>query len=371
MPTATTGVEKSQENQKRTEALAQGIVEAAAGAMQIYSIYVGDKLGFYQILQEDGPLTSQELARRSGTHERYVREWLEQQAINGLLEVEGESSAPAKRRFLLPAGHAEVLAVEDNVNFLAPLAQLLVGAARPLDSVLTAFRTGGGVPFSDYGTDAREGQARLNRPLFLNILAQEWLPSVPGLDKRLRGRPSARVADIGCGGGWSSIGIAKNYPNVRVDGYDLDLASVALATKNAAAAGLQDRVRFCQQDAGAAELRESYDLILAFECIHDMSDPVRALSAMRRLAKPGATVLVVDERVAEEFDPNAGLVERFMYGWSILHCLPVGMAEQPSAGTGTVMRPSVLAGYAREAGFSSVEVLPIDHPFFRLYKLQQ
>jgi len=367
MATATAAIEESQ---KRTEALAQGIVEAVTGAMQVYSIYIGDQLGFYEILEQDGPLTSHELARRSGTQERYVREWLEQQAVNGILDVEGDHSSGAAK-FSLPPGHAEVLALQDNVNFLAPLAQLLVGAARPLESVLAAFRNGGGVPFSSYGTDAREGQARLNRPLFLNHLAQEWLAPVPGLDKRLRGQPPARVADIGCGGGWSSIGIARNYPTVRVDGYDLDLPSVDLAKKNVAAAGLQDRVRFYQQDAGAADVREGYDLVLAFECIHDMSDPVRALSAMRRLAKPGATVLVVDERVSEKFDPDAGLVERFMYGWSILHCLPVGMAEQPSAGTGTVMRPSVLAQYAREAGFSDVVVLPIEHLFFRFYQLKQ
>lgn len=366
-----TTIRSVEEGRERAEALSERILQAVAGTMLVYSVYMGDHLGFYDILAQDGPLTSSELARRSGTQERYVREWLEQQATNGILEAEDRSAAPSKRRFSLPPGHDEVLADPDSVNFLAPLAQTLVGAARPVNSVLTAFRTGGGVPFADYGADARDGQARLNRPAFLNLLAQEWLPSIPGLDKRLRDRSPARVADIGCGGGWSSIGIARSYPNVRVDGYELDPGSVALARQNAAAAGLQDRVRIFQQDAGTVGKSGRYDLVLAFECIHDMSDPVSALAAMRRLAKPEATVLVVDERVAEEFQPNGGLIERMMYGWSLLHCLPAGMAEQPSAGTGTVMRPSILERYAQEAGFSGVEILPVESPFFRFYRLRQ
>jgi SAM-dependent methyltransferase len=177
------------------------------------------------------------------------------------------------------------------------------------------------------------------------------------------------VADIGSGAGWSSIGIARSYPNVRVDGFDLDAPSVALARANADEAGLNSRVRFHIRDAGDPALSGRYDLVTAFECIHDMADPVGALRAMRRLAGAHGAVIVADERVGDTFTPAGNDVEWMMYGWSLLHCLPVGMADQPSAATGTVMRADTLRRYALEAGFRDVAVLPIDNFFFRIYRL--
>ncbi|MHC4609437.1 MAG: SAM-dependent methyltransferase, partial [Planctomycetota bacterium] len=187
---------------------------------------------------------------------------------------------------------------------------------------------------------------------------------------RLQADPPARVADIGCGAGWSSIGMALSYPKVRVDGFDLDDPSIVLARNNAAQADLDDRVRFHLRDAGDAELSGGYDLVAAFECIHDLSQPVSVLGAMRRLAAENGTVLVVDERVGDRFTAQGSGVEWMMYGWSVLHCLPVGMADEPSAATGTVMRADILRRYAQEAGFREVEILPIDHFFFRFYRLR-
>jgi 2-polyprenyl-3-methyl-5-hydroxy-6-metoxy-1,4-benzoquinol methylase len=167
----------------------------------------------------------------------------------------------------------------------------------------------------------------------------------------------------------SAIGIARAYPDVRVDAFDLDEASVDLAARNVRESGVADRVRVHLRDAGDPELAGAYDLVAAFETIHDMARPVDALRAMRGMAAPGAGVMVVDEHVADAFAAPADELERLMYGWSILHCLPAGMAEQPSAATGTVMRPSTLRDYALQAGFSNVETLPVDAGFFSVYRL--
>src|SRR5262249_8257222 len=153
--------------------------------------------------------------------------------------------------------------------------------------------------YANYGRDLHEGQAGSTRPLFVHRLAQEWIPAMPEIDARLRANPSARIADIGMGQGYSSIALARGYPKVRVDGFDLDGASVAAAQHNAEEAGVADRVTFQVRDAGDPALAGQYDLALAVECIHDMPNPVAVLASMRRLVGPGGTVLIVDERVPD------------------------------------------------------------------------
>ena len=351
------------------DALGERLFSAVLGMWDVYAVHLGSKLGLYPALAGIEPATSGELAAATGLAERYVREWLEQQAVSGLLACQNPEAAAADRRYVFPAGHAEALTEVDDPAYVAPFAQIAVGALAPIDAVAEAFRTGGGVPYEDYGADLRIGQAGMNRNLFLQQLGTEYLPAIANLDTRLRADPPAQIADIGCGVGWSSIGMAKAYPKVRVDGFDLDPASVAEAEQNVAAAGLAERVGIRLRDAADPALAGRYDLVTAFECLHDMSDPVGALRTMRRLAGENGTVLVVDERVAERFDPAAGDVERLMYGFSVFHCLPVGLAERPSAGTGTVMRPETLRRYAREAGFAHVEVLPLENLFFNFYRL--
>jgi SAM-dependent methyltransferase len=356
---------------QQREALMGRVLEATRGAFDLFGLYLGHRLGYYQALAGHGWTTTAELARRTHTNERYAREWLEQQAVGGIVEADGGATA-ATRQFRLPAGHHEPLLHADSLNYMMPLAQLVAGAVRPLEAVVQAYRTGGGVPYEAYGNDLREGQAAINRPAFLHQLAQAWLPMMPDVDRRLRqAKPPARIADIGCGYGWSAIGMAKGYPAARVDGFDLDEPSIEAARAHAAEAGVAGRVQFQVRDAADPALAGQYDLVTAFECVHDMSRPVEALRAMRQLAGEGGAVLVVDERVGETFSTPGDEVEWMMYGWSILHCLPVGKAEQPSAETGTVMRPGTLRGYAEAAGFRRVEVLPIENFFFRFYRLWQ
>ena len=353
----------------RTEALTGRLFEAILAYQDLATLYLGEKLGFYKSLAADGPATSSELAARTGTTERYVREWLEQQAVTGFLEVDDPRADAFQRRYSLPDAYRPVLVDEVDPNYMGQAGKVITGTIGPVEKLLEAFRTGAGVPYEEYGQDMIEAQASFNRPAFAAFLGSEWIPAMPDVHALLRDKPDARIADIGMGGAWSSIAFAKAFPNASVDGFDLDEASVEMARANIEAEGLQDRVRAYVRDAGDPELAGQYNLACAFECIHDMSDPVSVLSSMRRLVAPNGTVLIMDEKVADEFVAPGDEVERFMYGWSVLHCLPVGMAEQPSVATGTVMRSSTLRSYAEQAGFTRFEVLPIEHDFFRFYRL--
>jgi len=356
------------ETDSKRDALIDRLMQSTAGLFDVFTTYIGDQLGLYRALASADACTSAELARQTGTNERYVREWLEQQTVIGTLCVEDPTADETKRRYSLPAPHAEVLTERDTPSFLAPMLQVLVGTVSPLPAILDAFRTGAGVPFAAYGRDMREGQGGMNRAAFLHQLGAEWLPAVPDVHARLLTARPARVADIGCGVGWSSIGMALAYPNIRVDGFDLDAPSIALAQENARDAGVADRVRFDVRDASDASLAGQYDLVTAFECIHDMADPVAALRTMRSLAGEQGAVIVMDENVGESFAARNDDTEWFMYGFSVLHCLPASLADQPSAGTGTVMRPDTFRQYALAAGFRDVEVLPIDTFFFAFYR---
>jgi 2-polyprenyl-3-methyl-5-hydroxy-6-metoxy-1,4-benzoquinol methylase len=351
------------------DALVGRMLGSTIGTLELMHVYVGYRLGLYRALAKVRSLTASELAKATGINERYAREWLEEQAVAGFLAADPTTGDARRRRFRLSRAGAEVMNDPESLNFLAPLSAAVVGIAGVMPEVMEAFRTGGGVPYAVYGHDVRSAIAELNRPGFLTLLGSKWFPSVPELDARLRSEPPARVADVGCGTGWSSIGIAGAYPLVTVDGLDIDAASIKQAKRNAGDRGVADRVRFQIRDAADPRLAGQYDLVTAFETIHDMSDPVAVLRAMRALIKQGGFVLVADEKVAEEFTAPGDDVERFLYGWSALHCLPVGMVEPDSAGTGTIMRPSRLREYARAAGFGGVEVLPIEADMWRFYRL--
>jgi SAM-dependent methyltransferase len=239
-----------------------------------------------------------------------------------------------------------------------------------LPQLVRAYRSGGGVPYADYGRAIRDGIAAANRPMFLHELATAWLPALPDIDQRLRSAPPPRVLDLGCGLGASSVALARAYPGARVLGVDLDEASVAAARGAAAEAGVADRVSFVVGDAAQVTSEDPFDLVTIFEALHDMGDPVGALRAARGRLAEGGSVLVADERVADAFTAPGDATERLMYGWSILHCLPATLAEDPVEATGTVLRAPTLARWAAAAGFTGFEVLAIDNPFWRFYRLR-
>lgn len=352
----------------RRDALAERLFDAVLGLVDVHMVHVGDRLGLYLELAK-GPASPAELARRAGVDERYAREWLEQQAMSGLLDVDDPGDGPEGRRFRMPPGHEEVLVDRDSPAYMAAFARMMVGMVRPVPQLLEAFRTGGGVPYAAFDADFCEGQAEANRVLFVNHLGSDWLPALPDVDRRLRSEPPARVADVACGAGWSSIAIAEAYPLVTVDGLDLDDHSIDLARRNAAGVGVHERVRFERGDAADPPLRGPYDLVTIFEAVHDMSRPVEALRAARGLLAPGGAVLVADERCADAFAAPGDPLERVLYGWSVLHCLPTAMVDPSSAATGTAMRASDLRRYAETAGFSRLEILPIENDIWRFYRL--
>ena len=358
-----------QSGTEATEAFAGRIFESVLGLIDAWSIYVGDKLGLYDALA-GGPMTRDDLVSQTGTHWRYVSEWLEQQVTTGVLDVDDPEADSELRLYSLPEAHREVLCDRDSLNYLTPFVRLITAGGMQMPALLDAYRTGGGVPWEQFGPDMRTGQAEMNRPWFLKALGSEWFPAVPELDERMR-QPDARVADIGCGEGWSSIAIAQAYPNLTVDGFDIDEASMIAAREHARNAGVGDRVRFHHVDGSEVIGEGAYDVVALFECVHDMAHPVSVLSTARKLVKPDGHVVVMDEAVGDAFGDRNDEVERLMYGFSLFVCLPDGMSHGDSVGTGTVMRPSQLSRYAIDAGFAGSEVLPIENDLWRFYTLTQ
>lgn len=352
----------------KAAAFGERIFTAALGTIDIASIYLGDRLGLYRALADAGPSTYPELAAACSTNTRYTREWCEQQAVTGLLEVDDVAAEPDARRYSLPPEHADAFCDPDSGSSLAPVARALVSAFSVLPATLDAFRTGGGVPWSAFGADGIESQGDFNRPWLRTALTQEYLPAVADLHEKLSN--GARVADVACGVGWAGITIAKDYASTTVVGLDPDDSSIALARRFASEDGVADRTTFEVHDATQPLPGGPFDFVLIVEALHDMAQPVDVLARVRESLAPDGVVIVADERVGEHFTAPGDEVERFMYGASVFMCLPAGMSEEPSAATGTVMRPGTLRRYATDAGFSRVEVIEqIDHPMLRFYRL--
>ena len=349
------------------EALTSRLLQSTTQALELYGIYLGKELGLYDALKSGLRVTPPELADAAGIAPRYAREWLEQQAVAGLLNVERASLPADERRYWLPAEHANVLAAEDHPAHLAPLAQMVAGIGGALERVVAAYRTGDGVAYPHFGASFRKGQAGINRPAFLTDLVTRWIPAMPDVHQALVAS-RLRVADVGCGAGWSTISMARTFPQAEVLGFDADEASVNDARTIAAAHGVP--VRFEVSDAATLAEYGPFDVVLVLEALHDMAQPVEVLRSLGQALTSGGSVIVADEKVGEHFHAPADDLERLMYGWSIVHCLPVSMAEQPSAAIGTVIREETLRSLASAAGLTRIDVLPVDGGFFRLYRLR-
>ena len=354
-------------SEARRDELAARLAGAVLATLDLQAVYLGDRLGLYRALEEGGPATAPELAERAGIHPRYAREWLEHQAVGSFLDVDDVAAAPDERRYSLPAAHSAVLTDPESPWLIAPLSRFVVGTAKTMPRLLDAYRTGEGVDWADYGPDVVEAQEGINRPQFHHLVG-EWIDALPDIAERLRSG-QGRVADVACGTGWSSISIARHFPASAVDGIDIDAGSIARAKAHAAQEGVDGRVSFLFADAANAAGEGRYDLVTIFEALHDMARPAEVLSAARRLLAPGGAVLIGDERVAETFMAPGDEAERLFYGYSVVACLANGLVDQPSVGTGTVIRPAMVESIAREAGFGGFTILPIQHESFRFYRL--
>ncbi|KAB2343709.1 class I SAM-dependent methyltransferase [Actinomadura rudentiformis] len=349
-----------------TEELTERLLEDSVTAMEMLSVALGIRLGLYKALAGEAA-DARALAKATGVHPRYAREWLEQQGASGLLTVAADDEDPYARVFSLPADVAEALLNGDSPFFVGPLPGFVASIAEVLPQVADAFGSGGGVPYAAYGEDTRHGIGALNRPAFRAGVA-DWIAGMPDIAARLDG-DGARVLDLGCGTGWSSIALAEAFPAVSVHGIDLDEASIAEASGHAAEQGLADRVTFALGDAAKPGVGGRYDLVCVFEALHDMADPVAALRSARDLLTPGGAVLIGDEKVAEHFTAPGDLLERMNYAFSVLHCLPATRAEGAAVEAGTVLRPGTVRSYADQSGYAGCAELPIDHDLWRFYRL--
>jgi SAM-dependent methyltransferase len=353
-----------------TEQLMGRIFSIGVGAIEMCTVYLGIHLGLYRALV-DTPATPAQLAARTGCDERYLLEWLQAQAIGGFLAVDGGPD-PAAARFALTEATREVVLDETAPTYLGGLADVFAASARALPLLVAAYRSGEGVPYAAYGADGVCGQAALNRPSFVNALVNEWLPQLPDVLDRLRDTTQpARIADLGCGVGWAGIELAKAFPHIGVDGYDNDEMSISCGRANAVDQGVADRVTLEVRDLAdpIADWSPRYDLALFVECVHDFPRPVEALRHARAALRPGGSVLVVDERAAETFTAPGDEVERFFASASAVWCLPQGRVGPDPQPVGTLIRPAIVRDLAHRAGYSEVTVVPIEHPFWRFYRL--
>src|SRR5437588_10022049 len=288
------------------------LADTAALAVTVMSS-IGDRLGLFKILAQQGPATSEELAECAHVNERYAREWLSAMASAGYLEYD-----PAARRFTLPPEHVPVLAQEGGPVFFGGVQEEVVGLAGPVNQLMQAFRTGGGVPMEAYDPSAWEGLTRFTTGWFENLLVPVWLPAMPEVQAKLE--RGALVADVGCGQGKALIKLAQTFPQSRYVGYDNFAPSIEQAKANADAAGVADRVRFEHRDVSEG-LPEQYDVITTFDVVHDAVDPLGLLRAMRQALRPDGRYVCVDVNASARLEENAGPVGAFMHGASLFYCM--------------------------------------------------
>ena len=349
-------------DQARRDAFLGKVAADGAGAFAWLMCAIGDRLGLFADLAENGPATSQDLAARTGLQERYLREWLHGLVCAGYLDY-----APASGRFALPPEHAPVLAQEGGLACFGGLFEEFPSLAKAFDPLLQVFQQGGGIPLTAYDEHLFRGDERLGARFYEHLLVQQWVPALPEAQAALaRG---ALAADVGCGGGRALITLARAFPNSRFVGYDVYGPNVARATANAEAAGVGDRVRFEQRDA-AQGLPEQFDLVMAAFVIHDAGDPLAALRAIRAALHPRGAFLCVEFAAAERVEENIGPMGALGYGSSLFYCLPTAMANG-TVGLGALGLPEArLRELCLEAGFSSVQRASVPPPRLAVYEVK-
>ena len=349
-------------NQNIVDKLAERIINETNSAMSCLTLYLGHKLDLFNSLKSEGPIASEELSKKTKYSERYLREWLECMTANGYIDYD-----PTTKKFSISEEHARVLCDRDSPTYTIPFVYCAPTLSLATDKLLEAFRTGKGVPYSAYGREILFAQGEGNRPMFINNISR-WISSMPDIENKLRSR-GGHVLDVGCGDGWASIALAKSFPLVKIDAIDVDLTSINNAFKNIKEAGLSDGISVHVSPIEKAPLKEKYDLVMTFESIHDMAYPVDALRKMKDAVHENGAVLVGDVKMKEKLEEKNDFAGRLYYNFSVLLCLPQSMEYPNSQATGAAMTPSTFRRYAKEAGFSKVDILPIEHFMWQFYRL--
>jgi len=348
-------------DQAKTNAFVGKVLADTAGLAVTVMSSIGDRLGLFKTLAGLGPATSEELAERAHVNERYAREWLSAMASAGYLEYEA-----ATRRFTLPPEHVPVLAQEGGPVFFGGVQEEMVGLAGPVNQLMQAFRSGGGVPMEAYDPSTWEGVTRFTSGWFENLLVPVWLPAMPEVQANLE--RGALVADVGCGQGKALIKLAQTYPQSHFVGYDNFAPSIAQATANAQAAGVADRVRFEHRDVSEG-LPEQYDVITTFDVVHDAVNPRGLLRAIRNGLRPGGCYVCLEINSSDKLEENIGLLGAFFYSCSVLYCMTTSLAHHGEGlGTAGIPEPK-MRELSAEAGFSHVRRVPMENPFNILYEI--
>jgi SAM-dependent methyltransferase len=320
-------------------------VEEVGATLNTALVVMGDRLGLYKALDGAGGLTPTELAERTGTAERYVREWLNAQAAGGYVEYDPDSG-----RYALPPEHAVALARPDSPAYLPGFFQIALGSVSDSPKIVEAARDGDGFGWGEHGHDVHEGCERFFRTGYNANLVESWLPALDGVAEKLE--RGAKVADVGCGHGASTILMAKAYPNSTFVGTDYHDGSIATARERAEKAGVADRVRFDVTPA-AAYGGTGYDLVTMFDCLHDMGDPVGAAQHVRETIAPDGTWMIVEPAAGDRVEDNLNPVGRAYYGFSTFLCTPaslsqeVGLALGAQAGEARIRDVAVAGGFTR------------------------
>jgi SAM-dependent methyltransferase len=344
----------------KIESCIHALLGDANGTAAIASAWLGDRLGLFTTLAAIGPVTTAELAERSGFSPIYLRDWLGVMAGAGYLEHDAETG-----RFELPPEQALVLAGEGGPCFLGAVPQLLLSTLMRLEELAEAFRTGGGVAQASFPRDLLEGQERIGRSRYEHQLVQAWIPAAAAVKAKLVAGASA--LDVGCGSGRALVALARAFPGARFSGVDAFAPAIERARANARAAGVEDRVSLTIADA--TELpRETHDVITAFDVVHDAVDPLALMTSMRNALKPDGLLLLLEPdgcpHVHESLNPKG----RFLHAQALFHCTTVSLA-QGGAGMGCNTGEAGLRALADEAGFRSMERVAIGDPFDGLWVL--
>jgi SAM-dependent methyltransferase len=347
------------EGSKKAVALAQKVGVDFGAAMTVALAYIGDRLGIFKAMAEGTPMASVEIARRTKLDERYVREWASTMAAAGYIDY-----IPAAAVFRMNAEQAMVLANEDNTFFTAGAFQYAVTCYRQISKLTEAFKHGGGVPFADFGPEIVEAIERLFQAGYESWVAAQWIPAVHDIHERLSA--GGEAAEVGCGAGQCIIPVASAYVNSRFFGYDVDLRSVERARDKAVRAGVADRISFERIAAEDLPFVDRFDLVMAFNCVHDMAQPRAALAAIRRILKPGGAFMWSEADASDSLEENLNPVGRMLYGASTMHCMTVSLANG-GEGLGVVVGESNARSMAIEAGFTSFEKLKIKNPYHQIF----
>jgi 2-polyprenyl-3-methyl-5-hydroxy-6-metoxy-1,4-benzoquinol methylase len=349
-------------NQNIVDKLAERIINETNSSISCLTLYLGHKLDLFNSLKREGPVISEELSKKTKYSERYLREWLECMTANGYIDYD-----PTTKKFSISEEHARVLCDRDSIAYTIPFVYWTPVLSLAMDKLLEAFKTGEGVPYSAYGKEVLYAQGEGNRPMFVNDITR-WISSMPDIENRLKSK-GGRILDVGCGDGWASISLAKSFPLVKIDAIDVDLSSINNASKNIKEAGLSDRISTHASSVEKAQLREKYDLVMTFESIHDMAYPIDALRKLKEMVAENGAVLVGDVKMKEKVEEKSDFAGRLYYNFSVLMCLPQSMEYPNSKATGAAMTPSTFRNYAKEAGFSKIDTLPIEHFMWQFYRL--